>query len=101
MTRNHYEFVRFNVFSFAFAYTLNRHKLTHTGIKPYECKFCDRAFSQNNDLVKHLRSHVGVNTYQCHECPSAFRFKNELEKHSNEHYLEQKKAQSSLANMRK
>lgn len=79
------------VFRFAFPYSLSRHKLSHTGIKKYQCKYCDRAFTQNNDLIKHLRSHVGTNTYQCDECSEAFRFKSELDKHTNKHYLEQKK----------
>lgn len=63
---------------------------THTGEKPYKCKYCDRAFSQSNDLVKHTRSHVGDNTYQCKQCPMAFRLHSELRSHSKMHYLEQK-----------
>ena len=63
---------------------------THTGEKPYKCKFCDRAFAQSNDLVKHTRSHVGDNTYQCKECPAAFRLQSELRAHFKVHFLEQK-----------
>lgn len=63
---------------------------THTGEKPYKCKYCDRAFAQSNDLVKHTRSHIGDNTYQCTECPAAFRLHSELRTHSKVHFLEQK-----------
>lgn len=88
---------------------------THTGEKPYKCKYCNRAFSQSNDLgnndnvlrfififviiiiyffaifsVKHTRSHVGDNTYQCKQCSVAFRLHSELREHSKIHYLEQK-----------
>lgn len=60
---------------------------THTGEKPYKCKFCDRAFAQSNDLVKHTRSHVGDNTYQCKDCPAAFRLQGELKQHSHMHFV--------------
>lgn len=79
---------------------MNRHKLTHTGIKKYQCKFCDRAFTQNNDLIKHLRSHIGTNTYQCNECSAAFRLKSELVAHTNKHYLEQKNAEKKLRELK-
>lgn len=52
----------------------------------YKCKFCDRAFSQSNDLTKHTRTHVGENMYRCPECPKAFRLQTELRNHSFEHY---------------
>jgi len=61
---------------------------THTGEKPYKCKYCDRAFAQSNDLVKHTRSHIGDNTYQCKQCPQAFRLYSELREHGKEHFIE-------------
>lgn len=60
---------------------------THTGEKPYKCKYCDRAFSQSNDLVKHTRSHVGDNTYKCPDCPESFRLLGELRAHSKVHFV--------------
>lgn len=65
---------------------------THTGEKPYKCKFCERAFAQSNDLVKHTRSHVGDNVYQCNQCPKAFRLQGELRLHIQEHFLESRSA---------
>lgn len=27
----------------------------HTGVRPYKCTHCDRAFTQSNDLTLHIR----------------------------------------------
>lgn len=35
----------------------------HTGIRPYKCTYCDRAFTQSNDLTLHIRRHTGKNKY--------------------------------------
>ena len=31
--------------------------MVHTGIKPYECKYCQRKFNQRANLTKHERGH--------------------------------------------
>ena len=36
---------------------LSRHYLVHTGVKPYECKYCKRRFNQRVNLTKHERGH--------------------------------------------
>lgn len=58
---------------------------THTGEKPYKCKYCERAYAQSNDMIKHLRIHIGDNVYRCELCPQAFRLLCELRAHFASH----------------
>lgn len=44
----------------------------HTGQRPYKCTFCDRAFTQSNDLTLHIRRHTGDKPYVCGICGDRF-----------------------------
>ena len=41
--------------AFAIAGALTIHKRVHSGVKPFECTYCDRKFSESSNLKKHLR----------------------------------------------
>lgn len=68
---------------------LRRHELTHTGVKPYQCQYCEKAYAQSNDLTKHLRSHLGPNIYKCEieGCNDSFSKFGELKLHKQEHFI--------------
>ena len=51
---------------------LDRHTMTHTNERPYQCDNCGMAFNQKGSLKEHLRVHTGEKPYQCQVCPNAY-----------------------------
>ena len=52
--------------------TLQRHQLSHTGVKRYECEQLGKASNHVGNLNIHLRLHTGEKPYQCNQCGKSF-----------------------------
>ncbi|XP_062871660.1 zinc finger protein 64 [Trichomycterus rosablanca] len=67
---------------------MERHMLTHTGERPFECELCHKRFSRRDKLNLHSRSHTGEKPHKCKHCPYAAADSSSLKKHLRVHYDE-------------
>ncbi|XP_039293462.1 gastrula zinc finger protein XlCGF17.1-like isoform X2 [Nilaparvata lugens] len=47
---------------------LKKHRIKHTGKKPFKCKLCDYKCAQSSDLKRHFRTHTGETPFSCKYC---------------------------------
>jgi len=59
-----------------------RHKRSHTGVKPFTCSICGKLYADNRKLKTHMIRHVNDDkTWVCHLCGHACRRKDNLQMH--------------------
>ena len=63
---------------------VREHYKTHSGEKPYQCKFCDKRFTQRGNCMAHIRTHDDRFKFKCEvsECDAKFAQYRYLKKHS-------------------
>ena len=75
--------------AFAESGTRKRHKLTHTGERPYKCDFpgCTEAFAESGTRTRHELTHTGERPFQCdvEGCGKAFTTSGTRTRHERTH----------------
>ena len=68
---------------------LARHRVVHTGEKPYSCPYCDQKFTAPSSRATHIRSiHEKSQEFLCPECEKPFNQKSNMVKHYKTIHLE-------------
>lgn len=70
---------------FALQGVLDKHKIIHTGLRPYQCEICGRTFNAIANLGRHIRTHTGEKRHKCDVCGKAFVQSNSLKVHMRTH----------------
>lgn len=87
--------------------SFNYHETRHSGIKPFKCEQCTKAYYTNKELIVHIRSHTGISKhafrcqysllkylfyfttgekpYVCNECGAAYTHADSLTNHRRLH----------------
>ena len=70
---------------FSSAGVLKKHKMWHSGLRPFQCEVCSQSFVQKSHLKVHYARHTGERPFLCLECGKNFTTKQHLKAHSSLH----------------
>ena len=70
---------------FSSAGVLKKHKMWHSGQRPFQCEVCSKSFVQKSHLKVHYAKHTGERPFLCLECGKNFSTKQHLKEHSKLH----------------
>ena len=60
---------------------MKMHERTHTGERPFQCKYCKKGFVNSSNLKAHETVHTGERPFQCKYCNKDFASLSNLIKH--------------------
>ena len=64
---------------------LNKHIMSHTDEKPYQCHDCANDFINNDTFIEHMKKHNSEKSYKCRYCQKSFLNKIHLKRHMRRH----------------
>lgn len=67
---------------------MDRHRLKHTGERPFLCTHCPKSFTRLQYLREHVNQHTGTKPYSCKVCGSSFHDLSTYHRHVRKHRLE-------------
>ena len=67
------------------AIKLTKEQRLMTGVKPYKCDFCPKAFTRSHALIEHQRQHSGIRPFKCEICLKTFAVAKTLQNHQLTH----------------
>lgn len=70
-------------------YRIKAHKITHTGVMPFQCSTCSKAFVVQDELTRHvvLAHSQGRGSHPCTHCKRVFFAKNRFDYHMQLHEM--------------
>lgn len=60
---------------------LRKHLETHSSIKKFQCRYCDKRFHQRGNALSHERYHTGEKPFVCDHCGKSFAESGNLKAH--------------------
>ncbi|CAD5221989.1 unnamed protein product [Bursaphelenchus xylophilus] len=69
---------------------MHRHRMRHSGEKPYECKYCQKKFFRKDQMQEHSMTHIKTGeNFDCpvNGCPRRFKQHQELRNHLTDEHI--------------